>query len=104
MWTAVVSAIVCGGGAAENAIVAQAPTAAVTMSRTRAVFERRTRMNPPSRSFACPSHATSGRAAGKPRPRVNSMASWPTLTAEFPEFDRERRRIEGALHDGVQQD
>lgn len=32
------------------------------------------------------------------------MASWPTLTAEFPEFDRERRRIEGALHDGVQQD
>jgi hypothetical protein len=32
------------------------------------------------------------------------MASWPTLTADFPEFDRERRRIEGALHDGVQQD
>jgi hypothetical protein len=32
------------------------------------------------------------------------MASWPTLTAQFPEFDRERRRIEGALHDGVQQD
>jgi hypothetical protein len=32
------------------------------------------------------------------------MASWPTLTARFPEFDRERRRIEGALHDGVQQD
>jgi len=32
------------------------------------------------------------------------MASWPTVTAEFPEFDRERRRIEGALHDGVQQD
>ena len=41
------------------------------------------------------------------------MASWPPLTARSPsppeqpvfaEFDRERRRIEGALHDGVQQD
>lgn len=32
------------------------------------------------------------------------MASCPTLTARFPELDRERRRIEGALHDGVQQD
>lgn len=32
------------------------------------------------------------------------MASWPTLTTQFSEFDRDRRRIEGALHDGVQQD
>jgi signal transduction histidine kinase len=32
------------------------------------------------------------------------MASWPTLTPHFSELDRERRRIEGALHDGVQQD